>query len=379
MHIRRAAASALVVGLALSGCADGDDPLAEPPGETAVPTPSTPAEPTIAAYPTTGPLTAAQAKTLAAAGVLLATDLPGWTVATRAADAEDDEADHAIKKCLRLPETPYLARDSGRSFDQGGVSINSKAEVTTSLDQATAELTARQGPDGARCFREYLAVPGGGELILESVPVTVTGADRVIVFRVVLSGSGPTGPVSAGGFQLLAQVGQVEISVDSFEGSRSPTYTLEKLVDLAEIVVGRVRTTATPSPSASATPTATSTTGARPPRSDQRLQRRHHRLDFPRGLPGSQRWLSASAGDPGLGPDWFRRGLNGAVGAEDQEPVERAGEPSVVRHRDHRALECSRPSSNASAESTSRLSVGSSSSNNVQPDSSSKRIWNRAF
>lgn len=260
MHIGRAAASVLVVGFALSGCGGGDDPLADQPdGETSAPVPAATAIPTVTAYPTTGPLTAAQAKALAAAGVLLASDLPGWTAATRNAAAEDDEADHAIKKCLNLPETPYLARDSGRSFEQAGVSINSKTEVTTSLEQATAEVTARQGPDGVRCFREYLATPGGGELVLENVPVNVTGADRAVAFRVVLSGSGPAGPVSAGGFQLLVQVGQVEISVDSFEGSRTPTYTLEKLVDLAEIAVGRVRSTAAPSPSATGTALPTST------------------------------------------------------------------------------------------------------------------------
>ena len=50
-------------------------------------------------------------------------------------------------------------------------------------------------------------------------------------------------------------------------------------------------------------------------------------------------WRSARPQDPSLVPDRAVGLVDAAVRAVDQEPVEAAGEPPVVRHRDHRALE----------------------------------------
>jgi hypothetical protein len=247
VQVRRFIAPALVVGLVLAGCGGGTDPLGDgdenPPPATFEPT----ATPT--PFPSTGPLSEAEAKRLAALGVLTSTDMAGWDAAPRVVDPSDDEADARIKECLLLPSQPYFARDTGRTFTQGGVQVNSKVDVTASLAQADAELSAKQGPDGARCYREFLTKQGGGQLTLEVLPVTVEGADRVVAYRLVLSGIGPTGALAAGGYQLLAQVGQVEISLDTYEETSNPTFSFEKLVDLAEIVVARVKGTASTSPS----------------------------------------------------------------------------------------------------------------------------------
>ena len=91
------------------------------------------------------------------------------------------------------------------------------------------------------------------------------------------------------------------------------------------------------------------------------------------------RQVSGRAGHPALVPDRLVGLVHRAVGAEDQEPVEAAREPAVVGDREHGALE-PRPGRPPAPRptATSRLSVGSSSSSSVAPDSSSSRIWSRA-
>lgn len=241
MQVHRVAAPALAIGLALAGCAGGEDPLGS--DATAPPGPEVTASalPAVTSFPSTGPLTQAEAAELAAAGVLLASDLPGWASATRGRDEVNDEADTSIKQCLGLPLQPYLAQDAGRTFTQNKVEVNSNVDVAASRVQTDAELAAFASPDGPRCYREYLATPGGGNLTVDLLPVSVAGADRAVAYRLALSGSGPTGPVQAGGFSMIVQVDQVRISLDTFELTGTPTFTLERLTDLAELSVGRVR------------------------------------------------------------------------------------------------------------------------------------------
>ena len=100
-----------------------------------------------------------------------------------------------------------------------------------------------------------------------------------------------------------------------------------------------------------------------------------------RGVVTLGRGTSQSPGPlhPPLVPDRAVGLVDRAVGAVDQEPVEAAREPAVVGDREHGALERlqARPPAPPPT-ATSRLSVGSSSSSRVAPDSSSSRIWKRA-
>ena len=64
-----------------------------------------------------------------------------------------------------------------------------------------------------------------------------------------------------------------------------------------------------------------------------RIERTHHR-SFGKIL--DERWVMVRAGR--LGPDWLGGLADVAVRCEDQEPLERPGEPAVVGDREHRAL-----------------------------------------
>lgn len=70
--------------------------------------------------------------------------------------------------------------------------------------------------------------------------------------------------------------------------------------------------------------------------------------------------------------------IDGSVSAEDEEAVEVCGEPAVVGDGQDGAGESGQALLQASALARSRLSVGSSSSSSVAPDSSSSRICSRA-
>ncbi|MGQ0466949.1 MAG: hypothetical protein ACT4QG_16715 [Sporichthyaceae bacterium] len=266
MPAHRLALLVLCGGLVLSGCGGGGNKQVfgeDKPTATATATPTGTPTPTVSAYPTVGLLDATYAKALAAAGVVTAAELAGWTASARKMDATDDKGEESIKECMKLQLTPYLARDRGRSFEKDGVEVSSYADVSGSLAQADAEMQALAGFDGPRCYREFFATPGSGTVQLELAPATVAGADRVVALRVSLTGTGPAGEVSASGFQLVAQVANTQIWLDSFELTATPTFSLTRLTDLAAAAVARVKAVpqdgSTPTPTATATATSTPT------------------------------------------------------------------------------------------------------------------------
>lgn len=247
--------------LLLSACGGGD---ALPPTPTASPTPSDPPGATPAAYPTIPSVSVDLAKRLAAAGVLTAADLPGWTTTTQTFDASDQTREDAVKQCQGLALTPYAARDHGRTFDKDAVEISANADVSATREQALAEMSALRSADGPRCYREPLMRAGAAEVTIEVVPATVLGADDVVAYRVTFTIAGAAGVLRGSGFQIVALVGQTEITTDTYEEVPTPTYSLERLATLTGIVAQRVRTTAAPAPTstttgAPTTPTPTST------------------------------------------------------------------------------------------------------------------------
>lgn len=256
MPAHRLALVALCGGLVLSGCAEGtnqqvfgDTPSTQTPSPTAV-TPNATPTPTIPSYPTVGLLDTAYATQLAAAGVVTPEELADWTAAVRTVDAGDAAAEKSIKDCLRVSRTPYLARNRGRSFEKDDVQVSSYVDVTASLAQAQTEMQALAGPDGPRCYREFLDAPGSGTVTLTSEPAGVAGADRVVALRLALTGTGPAGAVGASGYQLIVQVGNTEIWLDSLELTSTPTLALTKLTELATAAVARVKAVPKATPAA---------------------------------------------------------------------------------------------------------------------------------
>lgn len=266
MDVRRFAPLALISCLALAACGGGgedsdeaiDDPITGPtyaftpvpdpsssPGGSASPTASgsaTPSgSPTATGTPTAA-VTAAIAKQFAAAGVLLAGDIPGWDSARESLDLHSDQIQLATKDCLRRPLTAYQARNPGRAFKKDGVEITSKSEVTVTEEQSEGDLEAMQSSDGARCFRKALleVAPEDVELSVRAVPVSVDGADRAVAYRISYVVEDDDG-FSGGGYQLIALAGRTQIWLDSSEGSEDPTFSLARLASLAEKLVQRVK------------------------------------------------------------------------------------------------------------------------------------------
>lgn len=244
MPVHRLALVAVCGGLVLAGCGGGQDafdPVAQLATPTSTPTPTATPTPTISAYPTVGLLETAYATQLAAAGVVTPEELAEWTAVVRTVDAGDAAAQKSIKNCLQLSLTPYLARNNGRTFDKDGVQVSSYVEVAATLAQAQTEMEKLASPDGARCYREFLDAPGSGTVTLESQPASVEGADKVVALRLSLTGTGPLGAVGASGYQLIVQVGNTEIWLDSFERNATPTLALTELTELATAAVARVK------------------------------------------------------------------------------------------------------------------------------------------
>lgn len=265
-------------GLVLAGCGGGSNQEVfgdVTPSPTQTATPEATPTPTVSAYPTVGALSAALATKLAAAGVVTPEELKDWTAAVRTVDAGDDAAEKSIKECLKLSLTPYAERNRGRTFDKDDVQLSSYVDVASTLVQAQTELTARASPDGARCYREFLDAPGSGTVTLTSEPASVVGADRVVALRLALTGTGPAGAVGASGYQLVVQVANTQIWLDSFELTTTPTLALTKLTELATAAVARVKairsdgSTATPipTPTSTSTPTPSATTATPKPSS----------------------------------------------------------------------------------------------------------------
>ena len=111
--------------LALAGCGSSGD------GAKAAPS------------PTPKVLTAAEAKAVAAAGILTAADMPGYTAKPgEADDAEDQATDAAIRTCVGSPVRDYLVSDPGREFTKGDLEVDSSVDVARTAAIAKAELAA---------------------------------------------------------------------------------------------------------------------------------------------------------------------------------------------------------------------------------------------
>lgn len=223
----RPAAAALAL-LVLAGCGGSSTPTAKP-------------------TPTPTPLTAAQAKTVAAAAVLTAADLPGYTVtASSGQDPDDKASEAAIRTCAGLPAADYLARDFGREFKKGDLEIDSSADVATSVDVAKAELAAQTSPKGMACertqFSKLFESQGAKVTSFKETPLTVSvpGADAAFGSEFSLDATGGGETIQLRGLDVGALVGQVEIDVSVF-ATPTETVTLERAQALLATAVQRTK------------------------------------------------------------------------------------------------------------------------------------------
>jgi hypothetical protein len=197
--------------------------------------------------PTPKALTAADAKTVAAAGVLTAADMPGYTAEAQDPDDADDTAtDAAFRTCIGSPARDYLYSDPGRSFTKGDLEVDSSVDVARTAEIAKAELDAYAGPKTEACakaeFTKLFAGEGGTLTSYKQTPVTVTvpGSDGTfgVQFTLVLSGGGESTTLQ--GYELGALVGQVEVALSVF-GTPEETLTVEQAQALLVKAAGRVK------------------------------------------------------------------------------------------------------------------------------------------
>jgi hypothetical protein len=216
----------LLSAVALAGCGGSS-------GRSSAPTPTKPA------------LVAASAKSLAAAGVLTAADLPGYTSEVQTHDATDDATDKKLATCFGFPGTPYLARDYGRAFHKGPQEIDSSVDVATTQEQARQELAAISSSKGPVCFKtlltELITSSGAAVTSIEITPVSpaIEGADSAYGYQVSLTASGGGQKMVLKGVVLGAVVGQAEISLTNLATDAEPL-TLDENIDLLTMAVSRV-------------------------------------------------------------------------------------------------------------------------------------------
>lgn len=163
-----ASVSGVCALLLLVGCGDGGS-------TTATPTPS----------PSATSLTAAQARSVAAAGVLTAADLPGYKVTTQKAESLETREAVARRKCVGGASPKPVARNPGLRFTnvETGVVITSSVVVGASAKAALSELDALSSARSVTCFKRELArstAMEGGTLRTSEVTraaTTIPGAD----------------------------------------------------------------------------------------------------------------------------------------------------------------------------------------------------------
>jgi hypothetical protein len=194
--------------------------------------------------PTPTPLTATQAKALAAAGVLTADDLPGYTAKAGSADDPADQA--ALDACFGIPKTTYLAQDPGKEFTKGALEIDSSVDVVSTVAMAKAEMDAGAGPKGVGCIKSEgskgAAKDGltGAQVSATPQTLTVPGADQVLYFDLVLTGTSDGQQVEVHGSEAIARVGQTQIQLSTFAFA-PPLPTSDEVVALLTKAVARVK------------------------------------------------------------------------------------------------------------------------------------------
>ena len=144
------AAPVAALALVLTGCGSSSEPGAA-------------ASPSAAAAAKEAPLSAAEARAIAVAAQLQASDLPGFAEDKSSAGDEDpaDASDKEIQACVTGAEDPkYLADVSSSDFSKGTVPaqllVSSETQVVPTREQGKRELEALQSAETLACLNTAL-------------------------------------------------------------------------------------------------------------------------------------------------------------------------------------------------------------------------------
>jgi hypothetical protein len=188
-----------------------------------------------------------QAERLAAAGVLVGGDLPGWAARVQTAGPSDDRDRAAFLHCAGAARPHYVHRNHGTAFTKGMGEIDSSADVVSSAAEASAQAMSLGTQRAAKCYeaelRSIAGVPGVKltKLTATLVPVAIQGAEHSFVYHVVAYLRGAQGTASVDIYALNAAVGATELTLTGTR-TNSPA-SLEEVTRLATIVASRVRGT----------------------------------------------------------------------------------------------------------------------------------------
>lgn len=242
---RNAAVSALALAM-LAGCGGSDsddDTTAAPEPSSAATSTSTPGKepgtsgtatgkPGATAKPSAGATSAAdpenpagvgadvlrEAKALAAAGVLVAADLPGYTNEPLVPGAAEEAAEDELYRCLRLAKPTLVARNPGRHWVKGPVEISSSADVFKSATVAKQYINGSKSGLAPGCFDQSLQTrfaPSGTSVVSQhnGVPVTVSGAAAAFAVKFTYTVTGTQDPKKYAGYLLGAVVDAVRVTI----------------------------------------------------------------------------------------------------------------------------------------------------------------------
>lgn len=166
------------------------------------------------------PMTAAQAKIVAAAGVLTGEDMPGYKFTKDKPDKDAKAQEALLESCMKRKFGPYLAENPGFNFRKGQSFVMSSAEVNASAANARAGLTAVASPQGHKCFISLLKNMDKKDpdiklrdIKIGEKPLAIPGADlcKRLVPTMVMVGS--AGSVKISLDEMMCVVGQAEISL----------------------------------------------------------------------------------------------------------------------------------------------------------------------
>jgi len=191
-------------------------------------------------------LTAQEAKSLAAAAILRAADMPGYTAKPGTHDASDASSEAAEQRCLGLPPQQFRARDFGTMFTKGDLEVDSSADVASSVQDARQQLAAITGSKAKACLKQTidaLVHSSGGTVrsfSAQLVPVTIADADAAFAYRLSVQAAFNGQAVTIGGYEVGTLVGPVEVDTQS-NGTAPLAQTLAQIEHLAQISTTRER------------------------------------------------------------------------------------------------------------------------------------------
>lgn len=195
--------------------------------------------------PTAAPLTLAQAKDVAAAGVLTTADLPGYEVAAQEADSDKEDFDAQLATCLGVTKPTYFTKDPGRSFSKDEVEIDSSVDVAPTRDAAKADVAALASAKAPDCVKAQFTKEFGGSglevtsFVVTPATISVPLSQATVAYRYSLDATSEGHPVAIRGVVMAAAVGQAEISLAA-TSSPAAAPTLDELTALLVKAAARV-------------------------------------------------------------------------------------------------------------------------------------------